>query len=99
MSLLVANDITPLLSQSAASAQLVADAAVTFISNGFTCPPDQAKQLASQTNCSAKEAAAMVTAVAKLFSESAKRQHNELYFRRAMSPYMIPGEPATLFPP
>ena len=71
----------------------MANAAVSFISNGFTYPPDQAKQLASQANCSAKEAAAMVTAVAKLFAESAKRQHNELYFRRAMSPYMIPGEP------
>ncbi|GMH82884.1 hypothetical protein TrST_g8983 [Triparma strigata] len=90
MSALVANDLTPLLGLNAASATQTSSLCVQYIQTAFTIDNSEIKKLAREINIPQKEVMAMVLALSKIFAESSKRQHNEHFFRKAISPYALP---------
>ena len=73
---------------------LLAAASVSYISSQFSPASlsSLSKSLVGENGLSESSAViqSCLSALAKLYSESAKRNHDEAFFRRAISPYSLP---------
>jgi hypothetical protein len=88
-------DLLPLTDLPPQALAALCAAAVAYISASFSSAAASAsvKEIVSAQSLqvSASSLTSSVLAIAKLFSESAKRNHDEQLFRRSLSPYALPG--------
>ena len=96
MSALVSNDLTPLLNLPSPTITSLCLAAVTYITTSFSpaTATTSSKELIATNNLTQSQATitACLLAVAKIYTESSKRNHDEAFFRRGISCYELPAE-------
>jgi len=86
MSAIVSHNLSPLTSLDQKTVLSISDQAVEFIVRGFKFSPEE------DDDCGVERGSDAVTALAKIFSESGRRSHNQQMILRQLSPYNFLSE-------
>mmetsp|Transcript_19290 Transcript_19290/g.40219 ORF Transcript_19290/g.40219 Transcript_19290/m.40219 type:complete len:213 (+) Transcript_19290:300-938(+) len=91
MAAIVANSFLSLEGLTQADVTQIAESSILFIKNGFSSSvaTSSAKALSKSIGLSTSQCTMAITAVAKIFSESANRGHNEQFFVRSLTPFAV----------
>lgn len=98
MSAIIFNDLAVLLTLPKSDVAEVCASAVSFINASFEpqVAVDLGKSLSSSLsgapNPSPQQLTLCITALSKLYSESAKRKHNQHFFHKALAPFALPDD-------